>query len=173
MHDSVTRTIAITLSLPALLFATTAGAGPDSEPLGALAPLMGGTWVYQGTDDEGHPVVDRQVYEWILDQQFIKARQANHSHDRAYVTETIVGRDAESGELVFWHFSNSGKVSRGVIAVDEGVWVYEAETPDAEYLGWRAAIESLDEDRTRHTIRVQEKNGAWVDLHTRLYRRVR
>ncbi len=151
MYD-VARSIAIGLMASALMCAATAGAENDSDPLGVFAALVGGTWVYEGVNRQGNPVVDRQVYEWMWDQRFVKVNQANRSRDSAHITEAILGWDSERGSLQFWHFANSGKISRGVVSVDEGVFVWEAEILDAEILAWRATIELLDEDQTRQTL---------------------
>ena len=121
MHHNRTRRIAGGFAVVALMFAATAAtAATKADPLEALAAMVGGTWVYEGVDDEGRPVVDRQVFEWMLGRQFIKIRQANRNQDRTYVTEAIVRCESENDTLEFWHFANSGKVSRGVITAAGG-----------------------------------------------------
>ena len=117
---------------------------PGRGKLGCFEPLLGGTWVAQGSAPMMGSFRCTRTFERVLGGAYIHLRAVWEMGPRSYEEIALFGADVEDGELSFWSFTSDKKQSRGRRAEAElpaGGFAFEADMPAgrARMLYWPAA----------------------------------
>lgn len=166
------RVLAGALGL-ALLFGLPLGAtGPAAEPAPAeaLAPLaayVGKTWRGEFADSTPErPKIDVARWEWALNGQAI--RILHSINDGEYGGETLLLKDPEGDELIFYYFTTGGFYTQGTARVEDGNLVVHEKVTGSPVTEVRGTSERLPDGRLRGTAEYK-RNGEWTEGHTVTY----
>lgn len=141
-----------------------------AEALAPLAPFVGKTWrgEFAGSNPD-RPTVDVSRWEWALNGQAI--RTLHSINDGVYGGESLIFKDPEGEDLVFFYFTTGGFYTRGTIEVEgPGRYVAHEEVTGNEegVTRVRSTSEFLADGRFR--VRTEYlKDGEWGPGNERTY----
>ncbi len=141
----------------------------QKETFGILADFVGNTYRGEPTGGSAEAVADIQQWTWA-DEDAPTLLIQHSLEDGSYGGDTLVRRDAETGELSYVYKTTAGFTTRGTFAVSKaGVW--EA-VEDVEGHAEITKVRSKGHQRSDGAlVSTSEylKNGRWVPGHSFVY----
>jgi len=163
------------LALPALVARATEGKGSAAEsPLAPLASLVGGVWVGDvPVPKDAAPLRLEARFAWTENKQGVRFDSAFVRGDkRSPYTNGQYGWDGAKGRLVIFYSDDSGSLTTGTIAQENGVLVNDLTVTEAGGKTYPVRVRLTKEGADAFTNGIfLQKDGAWVPFVTVRYER--
>jgi hypothetical protein len=137
----------------------------DTNPLEALAPFVGGSWVSKGKGPTKGAFRTRVVYEWGLKHRLLKARSylvGDKGEELVY--ESVFGWHPKKKHIFFHSFSGQGHIFEGTVTRNKDTFelLFKSYTKDGAAT-YRQTIQFVDKNNTRWTVSLK-KGDDWVKV---------
>jgi hypothetical protein len=137
----------------------------ETNPLDALAPFVGGSWVSKGKGPTKGDFRTRVVYEWGLNHRVLKCKSylVGDKGD-TLVYESFFGWHPKKKQIFFYSFAGAGYIFEGTVTPKKDAFelLFQSHSKDGTAT-YRQTIQFLDKDNTHWTVSLK-KGDEWVKV---------